>query len=88
MKMEVEEQMEMAPKTEIIKQFIAQITENWNTVGQPLIEIRSISQSGSANAARFALKNIEDAAQHAQAMNANKQNIYMCINPIDPIIEI
>ena len=88
MKMEVEEQMEMAPKTEIIKQFIAQITENWNTVGQPLIEIRSISQSGSANAARFALKNIEDAVQHAQAMNANKQNIYMCINPIDPIIEI
>jgi len=88
MKMEVEEQMEMAPKTEIIKQFIAQITENWNTVGQPLIEIRSISQSGSANAARFALKDIEDAVQHAQAMNANKQNIYMCINPIDPIIEI
>ena len=88
MKMEVEEQMEMAPKTEIIKQFIAQITENWNTVGQPLIEIRSISQSGSANAARFALKNIEDAAQHAEAMNAAKQNIYMCINPIDPIIEI
>ncbi len=88
MKMEVEEQMEMAPKTAIIKQFIAQITKNWNTVGQPLIEIRSISQSGSANAARFALKNIDDAAQHAQAMNEAKQNIYMCINPIDPIIEI
>ena len=57
-------------------------------MGQPLIEIRSISQSGSANAARFALKNIEDAVQHAQAMNANKQNRYMCINPIDPIIQI
>jgi len=39
-------------------------------------------------ASQAALKNIEDAVQHAQAMNANKQNIYMCINPIDPIIEI
>ena len=88
MKMEMENKMEMAPKSEVIKQFIAQITENWNAVGQPLIEIRSISTTGSANAARFALKNIDDAVQHAQAMNAAKQNIYMCINPIDPITDI
>ncbi len=88
MNREMENKMEMAPKSEVIKQFIAQITENWNAVGQPLIEIRSISTTGSANAARFALKNIDDAVQHAQAMNAAKQNIYMCINPIDPITDI
>ena len=88
MNREMENKMEMAPKSEVIKQFIAQITENWNAVGQPRIEIRSISTTGSANAARFALKNIDDAVQHAQAMNAAKQNIYMCINPIDPITDI
>ena len=83
--MEMENSMEMAPKSEIIKQFISQITENWNEVGQPLLEIRSISTTGSTNASRFTLKNIDDAVQHAEAMNAAKQNIYMCINPIDPI---
>ena len=83
--MEMENKMEMAPKSEIIKQFITQITKNWNEVGQPLIEIRSISTSGSTNAARFKLSDINDAVQHAEAMNAAKQNIYMCINAIDPI---
>ena len=83
--MEMENKMEMAPKSEIIKQFITQITKNWNEVGQPLIEIRSISTSGSTNAARFKLSDIDDAVQHAEAMNAAKQNIYMCINAIDPI---
>ena len=85
MKREVENNMEVAPKSEIIKQFITQITENWNDVGQPLIEIRSISASGSTNAARFETNQIDDAVQHASAMNAAKQNVYMCINPIDPI---
>ena len=83
--MEMENKMEMAPKSEIIKQFITQITKNWNEVGQPLIEIRSISTTGSTNAARFKLSQIDDAVQHAEAMNAAKQNIYMCINAIDPI---
>jgi len=83
--MEMENKMEMAPKSEIIKQFITQITKNWNEVGQPLIEIRSISTSGSTNAARFKLSQVDDAVQHAGAMNAAKQNIYMCINAIDPI---
>ena len=85
MKREVENNMEVAPKSEIIKQFITQITTNWNDVGQPLIEIRSISASGSTNAARFEINQIDDAVQHASAMNAAKQNVYMCINPIDPI---
>ena len=83
--MEMENKMEMAPKSEIIKQFITQITKNWNEVGQPLIEIRSISTTGSTNAARFKLSQVDDAVQHAEAMNAAKQNIYMCINAIDPI---
>ena len=83
--MEMEKQMGMSPKSDIIKQFISQITKNWKSVGKPLIEIRSISTAGSTNAARFALENIDDAVQHAEAMNAAKQNIYMCINAIDPI---
>jgi RecA-family ATPase len=88
MKQEMENKMEMAPKSDIIKKFISQITENWNEVGQPLIEIRSISQGGTTNAARFDLKNIDEAVNHAEAMNNAKANIYMCINPVDPIVPI
>ena len=86
--MEMENKMEMAPKSAIIKNFISQITANWNEVGDPLIEIRSISQGGSTQAARFNYKNINDAVQHAEAMNNAKANIYMCINPVDPITPI
>jgi RecA-family ATPase len=86
MKQEMENKMEMAPKSDIIKQFIAQITKNWNEVGQPLLEIRSISASGSTNAARFRLNQIDEAVEHAEAMNKAKANIYMCINAIDPIL--
>ena len=83
--MEMEHKMQIAPKSDIIKQFISQITKNWNEVGQPLLEIRAISPSGSTNAARFRLNQIDEAVQHAEAMNAAKANIYMCINAIDPI---
>ena len=83
--MEMEHKMQIAPKSDIIKQFISQITKNWNEVGQPLLEIRAISTSGSTNAARFRLDQIDEAVQHAEAMNAAKANIYMCINAIDPI---
>jgi hypothetical protein len=83
--MEMEHKMQIAPKSDIIKQFISQITKNWNEVGQPLLEIRAISPSGSTNAARFRLDQIDEAVQHAEAMNAAKANIYMCINAIDPI---
>jgi len=88
MKQEMENKMEMAPKSDIIKQFISQITENWNEVWQPLLEIRSISTSGSTNASRFRLDQIDEAVDHAEAMNKSKANIYMCINPIDPIMPI
>ena len=88
MKLEMEHKMEMAPQSAIIKQFISQITKNWNQVGQPLIEIRSISQGGSTNASRFNLADIDQAVEHAEAMNKAKANIYMCINPIDPITVI
>ena len=84
-KMEMEHKMQIAPKSDIIKKFISQITKNWNEVGQPLLEIRAISTSGSTNAARFRLDQIDEAVQHAEAMNAAKANIYMCINAIDPI---
>ncbi|NIQ92455.1 MAG: hypothetical protein GWN93_27125, partial [Deltaproteobacteria bacterium] len=72
MKREMENKMEMAPKSEIIKQFITQITENWNDVGEPLIEIRAISTAGSVMPARFSIKRIDEAVDHAEAMNKNK----------------
>ena len=83
--MQMEDEMEIAPKSAIIKDFITQITANWEEVGQPLIEIRSISQGGSTQAARFKHTDIDDAVRHAEAMNNAKANIYMCINPVDPI---
>ena len=86
--MQMEDEMEIAPKSAIIKDFITQITANWEEVGQPLIEIRSISQGGSTQAARFKHTDIDDAVEHAEAMNNAKANIYMCINPVDPITPI
>ncbi len=83
--MEMENKMSLCPKSTVIKQFITQVTENWNTCGDPLIEIRAIGQAGSVSAARFTLSKIQQAVDHAEAMNNAKQNIYMCINPIDPI---
>ena len=80
--------MEVSPDPNSIKEFIAYITEDWKGFGQPLIEIRCISQTGNAQAARFCVTKIDDAVQHAEAMNKAKQNIYMCINPIDPIVPI
>jgi len=85
MKVEMENKMQLAPQPNVIKQFITQITQNWNDVGQPLIEIRSISLTGSTHPARFELDKIDEAVKHAEAMNKAKQNIYMCINPVDPI---
>ena len=76
---------QVLPQSEVIKDFISQITKNWKQIGQPLLEIRAISTTGSTNAARFRLDQINEAAAHAEAMNNAKQNIYMCINPIDPI---
>ena len=77
---------QVLPQSKVIKDFISQITKNWNEVGQPLLEIRSISASGSTNAARFRLDQIDEAVEHAEAMNNAKANIYMCINAIDPIL--
>jgi len=83
--MEMENTMSISPRSSVIEQFITQITENWNTCGEPLIEIRAIGQTGTVSVARFAVNKIKEAVDHAEAMNNAKQNIYMCINPIDPI---
>lgn len=67
-----------------IKNFIQVITRSWHTLdGNPVIELRCISKTRAVQVSRFTLGQIEDAAQHAQAMNAAQQNIYMCINPVD-----
>ena len=81
----MENTVSISPRSSVIEQFITQITENWNTCGEPLIEIRAIGQTGTVSVARFAVNKIKEAVDHAEAMNNAKQNIYMCINPIDPI---
>ena len=67
-----------------IRKFLDYITQGWSDLdGNPMIELRCISQSRSVNIARFALDWIDDAVDHAAAMNTHKQNVYMCINPVD-----
>jgi hypothetical protein len=67
-----------------VRNFLDEITQGWEDLdGNPLIEIRSISLSRQINVARFALDWKDDAIEHALAMNKARQNIYMCINPVD-----
>jgi hypothetical protein len=67
-----------------IEQFIRAITQGWHSLDcNPMIEIRCIGASRNVTVGRFALDWIDDAVEHAERMNAAKQNVYMCINPID-----
>ena len=76
---------------EQIRQFFEYITQGWNDLAvrgeqssdEPLIELRCISSNRSVNVQRFAIGQINEAVQHAAAMNSHGQNVYMCINPID-----
>jgi hypothetical protein len=71
-----------------IESFIRYITDGWDEVGPAQIELRCISATRQVSAARFKHTDINDAVQHAQAMNAAHQNVYMCINPIKPDAQI
>jgi RecA-family ATPase len=82
--MEMETNMKDAePHPEVINDFISQITEQWKQIDDALVEIRAISPTGIVQAARFKSDNIDEIVQHASAMNKSKQNIYMCINPVN-----
>ena len=76
--------LDVTPQENQIKNFINTITRGWVLVGEPLIELRCISTVGSINVARFKIDKVDMAVDHAQQMNIAKQNIYMCINPINP----
>lgn len=77
------------PNPHDIKKFVEYITQSWDTLdGNPMIEIRAIGASRQVSISRFALDWIDDAVQHAEAMNAAKQNVYMVINPIDGYAKI
>lgn len=68
----------------IIKQFMQEITDGWTEIdGNPMIEVRALAEHGQANVARFSLDWMDDAAEHAQAMNDAGRNVYMCVNPVD-----
>ena len=80
----MENMLDVTPQENQIKNFINTITRGWVLVGEPLIELRCISTVGSINVARFKIDKVDMAVDHAQQMNIAKQNIYMCINPINP----
>lgn len=71
-----------------IESFIRYITQEWDKFGLAQIELRCISATRQISAARFKHIDIQDAVQHAQSMNAAHQNVYMCINPINPHAQI
>jgi hypothetical protein len=69
-----------------VARFLRVITDGWEDIAdeQPQLELRCIGLGGQISVSRFAPHNIEDAAQHAVAMNENKRNIYACVNPVSP----
>ena len=75
---------ELKAQQDTIAEFIEQITDGWSELdGKPVVEIRALSEHGSANIARFGLDMLDLAADHARAMNDAKRNVYMCVNPVD-----
>ena len=75
---------QMQSNPEQIRQFIQYITQGWSELAEPaVIELRCIGTNRQVSVARFPLDRAEEAVEHAAAMNQHKQNIYMCINPID-----
>jgi hypothetical protein len=69
---------------EQIRSFFEYITQGWADLSAtPLIELRCISSNRGVNVLRLELSQIDEAVQHAAAMNKHGQNVYMCINPID-----
>jgi hypothetical protein len=71
------------PSTSQIKDFLQVITKDWVQLDcNPFIELRCINQSRGVQVSRFATQDADAAAQHAEAMNAAGQNVYMCINPV------
>lgn len=67
-----------------VRNFMQFITQDWNQLdGDPKIEIRTINAARKVTVSRFALDWLDDAVEHAVAMNQHKQNVYMCINPIN-----
>jgi hypothetical protein len=73
-----------------VAEFMGRIVEGWDALAEhnPMIEIRCISVTRNITIARFALDWIDEAVEHAMRMNAAKQNIYMCVNPVDGFAQI
>jgi hypothetical protein len=69
-----------------VANFLRVISDGWEEIAdeQPQLELRCIGLGGQISVSRFAHNNIEEAAQHAVAMNEHKRNVYACINPIKP----
>jgi hypothetical protein len=69
-----------------VANFLRVITDGWEEIAdeQPQLELRCIGLGGQISVSRFAHNNIEEAAQHAVAMNEHKRNVYACINPVKP----
>jgi hypothetical protein len=76
---------QQADQAEVAK-FLRVITDGWQDIAdeQPQLELRCIGLNGAISVSRFNHDNIEDAAQHAVAMNEHKKNVYACVNPVSP----
>jgi hypothetical protein len=73
-----------------VAEFMGRICEGWEALAEhnPMIEIRCIGAARNVTVARFALDWQDEAVEHAIRMNEAKQNIYMCVNPIDGFAKI
>jgi hypothetical protein len=76
---------QQADQAEVAK-FLRVITDGWQDIAdeQPQLELRCIGLNGAISVSRFNHDNIEEAAQHAVAMNEHKKNVYACVNPVSP----
>lgn len=74
--------------TDDIRQHLEEITESWASLGEDAVfELRFLTAQAPAevkNVARFRPDQIDEAVDHAEAMNKHRLNAYVTINPIRP----
>lgn len=78
--------MSVAPQAEPteVERFLRELTRGWEELGDPVLEVRSISETRQVHAARFKLNDIDLAVDHLLKMNQYHQNAYAMVNPVKP----
>ena len=72
---------------EIIQRFITEITKDWHQFTEQVgvFELRCLAKNRTPITQIFTLDAVGEAVDLAVRMNATKLNVYMTINPINPI---